>query len=156
MDRPYTFRLGAVLRYRQRREDECRRRVAEQLRRLGRIKHELRLLESALGDQMEQIRAAQLQSTLDVSLARGLRGYMLCLERRRADVLDALRRVESDLGREQEALTHAAREVKALEKLRDRQEARAAERDRRRLIADEDEIARDVCLRNALAEGVHS
>jgi flagellar export protein FliJ len=141
MAKRFVFRLQPVLKLRERREEECRRRVAEQLRRIARVQDELRLIEAGLAAEIGRMREGQRQPTLDALLACRQRGYLAWLDRRRVETGQALGGLEAELSRERAALVQAARDVKALEKLRERQRSRADEAERLMLRRDEDEIA---------------
>lgn len=151
MARHYVFRLLPVLRLRERREDECRRRVAGQLRQIARVQGELQLLDDELTGEVSRIRDGQLERALDASLACRQRGYVAWLQRRRLDAGKAIAGLEAGLRTERAALVEAAREVKTLQKLRERQETRAAEAQRRQDRIEQDERAVQVYLRQTMA-----
>lgn len=154
MAKRYVFRLEAVLKLRKRREDDWRRRVAEQSRKVAAAQGELRLIEDELRGELSRTREGQLTASLDVTFASRQRGYLSWLERRKLDAGQHLATLDAQLRQQQGALIQASREVKTLEKLRERQQARAAECEHRALRVEEDEIGRQAFMtgRAALAE----
>jgi flagellar export protein FliJ len=153
MAKRFVFRLAAVERHRRRIEDDCRRRVAEALRRIAREESELRSIEEELRGELAGARAGRLLPTLDVMLARRQRGYIAWLERRRLEGEDRLRALQAQLKVEQETLLRATRDVKVMQKLRQRQHSRWADMERRAERVEEDEIGRQAFLSHGAGLG---
>ncbi|MCK4658728.1 MAG: flagellar export protein FliJ [Phycisphaerae bacterium] len=147
MVKRHTFRLGTVLRLRKMTEDDCRRRVAMQLREIARVESDVRRLEEQFEWETGRSRKDQQNPTMDVMTIRRRRSYMGHLQRRRQECAEQVGTLQEKLSQEQRALADASREVKALEKLRDKQLARQREMELRAQRAEEDEIGRQMFLR---------
>lgn len=150
MAKKYSFRLQTVLRLRKTTEDECRRRVADRLRAIARAESEVRRLEEQHEWEVDRSRTEQLSPGMDVLTVRRRRGYMGHL-RRRAHACEAhIRSLQERLEQEQRASAQASKEVKALEKLRDRQWERYRAGQLRAERAEEDEIGQQMFIRRRL------
>ncbi len=150
MAKKFTFRLETVLRLRRTTEDACRRRVAERLREIARVESDVRRLDEQFHWELDRSRVDQQSPEMDVMTVRRRRSYMGHLQRRISGCeaqIDALRK---QLEEDQKALAHASKEVKLLEKLRDRQWARQREIERRAERAEEDEVGQQVFLRRRM------
>jgi flagellar FliJ protein len=121
MAKRFVFRLEPVLKIRQRKLDEARRVVARRLRRIARIRDRIAAAHAGIADAVEQSRDAQRQGAPDVEMLRRFRAYIGSMHRAIAEGEAETARERDALQAEQEALTRANREVKALEKLRERQ-----------------------------------
>lgn len=150
MAKRFTFRLETVLRLRRMAEDECRRRVAERLREIARVEADVRRLDEQFHWEVDRSRVDQQSPEMDVMTVRRRRSYMGYLQRSIGGCeaqSDALRK---KLEEDQKALAHASKEVKVLEKLRDRQLDRQRESERRAERAEEDEVGQQVFLRRQM------
>jgi len=150
MAKKYTFRLQTVLRLRKMAEDECRRRVADRLREIGRAESDVRRLEEQYDWEIGRSRDDQQSPSMNVMTVRLRRSYMGHLQRSERECEAHIRVLREKLEEEQRALAHASKEVKALEKLRDRQWERHREQQRRAERAEEDEIGQQMFIRPRL------
>lgn len=150
MAKKYTFRLQTVLRLRKTTEDECRRRVAVCLREIALAESDVRRLDEQFGWEVSRSRDDQQSSEMDVTIVRQRRSYMGYLQRRHYEIEEHIRVLRKKLQENQGALAHASKEVKALEKLRDRQWDRQRELERRAEQAEEDEIGQQMFMRQRL------
>ena len=150
MAKKYTFRLQTVLRLRKTAEDECRRRVAGRLREIARVESEVRHLHEQFAWEVDRSRDDQRNPAMNVMTIRRRRGYMGHLQRRKGECEAQVRVLREKLEEDQKALAHASKEVKVLEKLRDRQWDRHRELERRAERAEEDEIGQQMFLRHEL------
>ena len=150
MAKKYSFRLQTVLRLRKTTEDECRRRVADRLRTIAQVESDVRHLGEQHDWEVERSRAEQLGPGMDVLTVRRRRGYMGHLRRRKHACEAHIRSLREKLDQEQRALAQASKEVKALEKLRDRQWERHRAGQLRAERAEEDEIGQQMFMRRRL------
>lgn len=154
MAKRFIFRLGTVLRLRKMAEDDCRRRVAARLREIAGVESEIRRLEEQFEWELGRSRDDQRDSHMDVMTVRRRRSYMGYLQRCTCERRRHVHALQEKLEEDRSALAEASKEVKALEKLRDRQWARHIETQRRAERAEEDEIGQQVFLRHrALSTG---
>ncbi|MCP4250806.1 MAG: hypothetical protein GY778_27525, partial [bacterium] len=122
MAKRFQFRLETVLKLRQRRQDECRRVVAQRVRqitaqqaRIDRFRSQLDQTRGSLRGLAEPGDTSE-RAELDLTGLRRHRHYANCLQQWIADAGVELAELNRHLATEQAALTEAAREVKALEK----------------------------------------
>ena len=147
MAKRYTFRLATVLRLREMAEDECRRQVAVRLRDIAQAESDGQRLVEQFEWEVSRSRDDQQKGAMDVLTVRRRRAYMGYLQRRQRECAARVAGLRQQLAQEQAALAHAAKEVKVLEKLRERQAARHAEIERRAERAAEDEVAQSLTFR---------
>ena len=141
MAKRFRFRLQAVLQVRKRKLDEARRVVADRYRRIGRIKNRIAVCRNGIAEAESQSRVAQGVAAPDVSMLRRYRSYVGAMHRGIADAESEMHREHEQLRPEQQQLARANQEVKAIEKLRERQWARHREAEVRAERAENDEIA---------------
>jgi len=140
MAKRFVFRLEAVLKIRQRKLDEARRVVAQRLRGITRIRDRIAACHAGIAQAVEQSRDAQNQGAPDVEMLRRFRVYIGSMNRAIAEGEAEVAREREALRVEQEALTCAHRELKALEKLRERQWERHQQETARAERLENDEI----------------
>lgn len=149
MAKRFQFRLEAVLKVRRQRRDHCRREFAEQL---GRVQQqERRLVELGERVQMES-RARQRdagQAELDMNLLRSRQYYVGHLQRTLEAQEVELERLRRELEAERETLVGASRELKVIQKLRERQWERHRTAASRRDTIESDESSVDLFRRHS-------
>lgn len=160
MAKRFQFRLETVAKLRRRRQDECRRVVAERVRQI--TAQQARI--DGLGGQLDQTRGSlrglaapgdeSAQVGLDLTGLRRHRHYANCLQQWIADAGQALVELNGHLATEQSALAQAAREVKALEKLEQKQRARYELTLARAERAEADETAAQLFRRRRVADSM--
>jgi len=130
MAKRYRFRLEVVLRLRRQKQDDCRRTVAARLRQIAGLGARIDRLNEALGTESARLRTLALPDgteraggagALDIPGIRRHRNYALYLQDDTAAARRELAEQRGELKREQAALAQAAKNVKALEKLEERQ-----------------------------------
>ena len=120
--KPFSFRLESLLKYRQHQRDLCRQLLAEVLN--DQAQH-LQSLEQIAAERTEteaSQRAAGQQGPISVRQMASRRYYMSHLDLSRRTELGHLERIEQQLDLCRQALRQADTAVKALEKLRDKQQ----------------------------------
>ena len=141
MARPFRFKLETVLKLRKQKEDQHKRMVAERLRQLNAARRHLVHIEDQTEWEIEAVRAGRGRGTVSVqNLARG-RHWLTHLQRSLLEAQGQIRVVEGRLARERAQLARAAKEAKALEKLRERQAQRYAAEEKRLDRRELDEVA---------------
>ena len=119
----FIFQFDSLLRYRRHRRDLCRQLLADVMANRRRLEERRAALEVERTDQLGEIRTLQQSGEVDVDRAAARRYYagrmlvdMLLVDRDQEAVHEQLERCR-------QALLQADRDVKALEKLRDKQQA---------------------------------
>lgn len=121
MARRFVFKLETLLKLRRQREEQQKRVVAERLRQIAQIRREIAMLDRQIAEQIAAMRGDAGQMRLDVmALARG-RLWLSHLQRGRLDADGHLRALEARLAQERAVLSHASKEKKIVEKLKERQ-----------------------------------
>jgi flagellar export protein FliJ len=141
MAKRFVFRLEAVQKVRQRKLDEARRVVADRQRRILRIRHRIDACRHGIAIAVGDSRAAQREGRPDVIEIRRYRSYMGAMHRAIADAELEMAQEKERLRAEQEQLSDANKEVKAIEKLRERQWERHCQEQNRADRVESDEIA---------------
>jgi flagellar export protein FliJ len=137
----FEFRLEAVLRVRRLERDRERRHVAEQQRKVQSLKEAIQQLGLEMRLNVEEARVSQDRADLDLSSVRAHRYVDARLHRQVLETQAALDEAEEELARRRAALAEASSRCKAIEKLRERQEARHKLELRRTEQAETDEQA---------------
>jgi len=139
MAKRFVFRLETLLKLRRQREDRQKRVVAERLRQITRVQHEIGTLERQIGDQIQAMRAEATGASLDVPHLARSRHWLSHLQRGRLEAEGHLRLLEARLAQERAVLTNAVKDRRVLEKLRERQEQRhRRELDRIEMLASDE------------------
>ncbi len=141
MAKRFVFRLDAVHKVRQRKLDEARRVVAERQRRIVQIQQRIDACRRGIAATEGDSRHAQREGRPDLVMIRRYRSYIGAMHRGIADAEIALGEERRQLRAEQEALAHANKEVKVIEKLRERQWERHRRGEARAERIESDEIA---------------
>ncbi len=149
MAKRFVFRLDAVLKVRRQRRDHCRRVFAEQLRLVQQQERHL----AELGDRVQaesRVRRSDAgQGELDMNLLRSRQYYVGHLQRTIESQEVELERLRQALEAERETLVGASRELKVIEKLRERQWERHCEAASRRETAEANESSVDLFRRHS-------
>jgi len=135
-----TFRLQPLLRIRQMEEDEAKRIVADRLRRIRRVQHEIERLQKDLVDASAELRTLVLAGPIVPLEATRQRGYIGRLRYRLLQAEAQLRTEQAKLAAERAALAEASKRRKMLAKLKERQLRRWTEAENRRERREADEI----------------
>lgn len=141
MARRFQFRLAAVLKVRRHRLDEARRVVADRQRHIARIREQIHACQDGIVGALGQSREVQSASTPDIVTLRRCRSYVGAMEQAIAAAQVRMAREEEQLRQEQGRLAQANKEVKIIEKLRERQWSRHQEEHQREERIENDEIS---------------
>lgn len=147
MAKRFVFKLAPVLRIRKQRENQQRRVVASCLRDVQNCQRQISNVQRTLSE--SRIAAANMrqQGTLDISWEQQNRKWQESLVRRIAIATDQLRQLEAKLHEARTELADRAKDVKALEKLREKRFALFQQQQRRAEQYETDEIAANMHTR---------
>jgi len=139
--RGFTFRLATLLRLREAARDERRSELAE----VYRIDELLNRQSDGLAGEVDRLRAqcrtAAGPGTVDVDRLVEAQRYELALRAYEQQLAAQREAVAAEIGRRRQVLVEANREVRVLEKLRDRQARRYRADENRRETKQLDEVA---------------
>jgi flagellar export protein FliJ len=141
MAKRFRFRLEAVLKVRQQKLDACRRVVGRRQRRMQGIRDRIRGHQDEAKRTMAQMRVSLGEARTDILWLRRARLYIGTMQELAASAEAELGREAVLLRQEQQELLEANRQVKALEKLRQRQWERHQRIQQRAERFDADETA---------------
>jgi flagellar FliJ protein len=117
----FVFRLGVLLRLRESRRDECRSALAEAYRVDEVLRKQLEGMARELDALREFCRRKASPGTVDVDRLVEAQRYELVARAQQRRVLQQRQTVSEEIDRRRQALVEADREVRVLEKLRQRQ-----------------------------------
>jgi flagellar FliJ protein len=135
----FHFRLTTLLRLRLEARDERRAELAKALRAEGVLQQQQQTLAHEASDLLARSRSLVGPGEADLDALIQTQRYGLLLKSRSAQLAEQLAQVVAEVARRREALVEADREVRILEKLRDKQEAaeRLADERRQQRLFDE-------------------
>lgn len=139
MTRP--FRLQSVLKLRIAARDERRRSLADALRAEAIVSEQIATLASEIGEMRNAARAASSPGLIQVERLLSFNRHELLLEANRRALVKQKERIAEEAEIRRRALVEADRDVRVLEKLRERQEQDQLALDDRRESAELDQIA---------------
>jgi len=122
------FRLKTLLTLRQGERERCRAELAAAYELARQWAERRRSLEAQLEQQRGWVRAGTAPGTIAVEQLRNARGYEAALRAQRAQVVASQQSAAAEIGRCQHAVASADSDVRALEKLRERQSADSCRR----------------------------
>jgi flagellar FliJ protein len=141
MPKPFKFRLETVLKLRKQNEDKHKRIVADRIRQLNAVRERMAAQERQIAWETEAVRTSRARGTISVeALARG-RHWLTHLQRSLLETQGHARAIKAHLAQERSDLARAAKEARALEKLRERQKHRHDQEERRAETRELDEMS---------------
>jgi flagellar FliJ protein len=146
----FTFRLATLLRLREATRDERRLQLAEAYRVDEVLQQRLRAAAEELQALRQRCRQAVGPGTVDVDRIVAAQRYELALRAFQRGLEQQREAVAAEIERRRLALVEANREVRVLEKLREKQAARFQEEENRRDIRRLDEVALQRAAREAV------
>lgn len=117
----FEFRLKTLLTLRQGERERCRAELAAAYALARQVDERRRALEAQLEQQREWVRAGTAPGTIAVEKLRDAQAYEAALRADRAEVVANHQSAAAEVGRCQQAVAAAESDVRALEKLRERQ-----------------------------------
>lgn len=149
MPKRFRFRLEPVLRLRRRAVDEQMRVVGEQLRRLGRCRETMAKLRRQVDELLTRSRVERSNTDVDIGMQLQEQRWRLHLKRRIAKQAERLLEMAGVLRSAQAKLADLSKDVKVIEKLRERQYRTFSEEQSREERLEADEQAMQIFLRRA-------
>jgi flagellar FliJ protein len=143
----FRFRLEVVRRIRKQAQDVQRREVADAVRSLSAVQDRLAALEGQLHVTVNQTRETQQAGLLDLMSLQRHHLYRGWLHRRRVEVREELVRHEEQLDERRARLAEATKQLKVVQKLREKQKTRYDRRMQRQEQAAYDEAALQIYRR---------
>ncbi len=137
----FQFRLATLLRLGESVRDERRGQLAEAYRADELLEQRQSMVAGELDSLRTACRSAVTPGSVDLDRIVESQRYELALRARQKHLMHQRKAVESEIERRREALLAANREVRVLEKLRERQEERHRHEEARRDIRQLDEAA---------------
>jgi flagellar export protein FliJ len=137
----FVFKLGGLLRARERVEQECQRALAVVVAEHQQIKAEADAVSSRIEAEAKQLLENHLVGPINLAYLTSHRRFTTAMRRRAADLAAAVAQAAVKVDVARNALVAAGRDVKVIEKLRERQLARWNAEADRKLTADLDEVS---------------
>jgi len=155
MARKFRFRLEVVERVRRQARDERRRIVAEAVRAVRRMEEHTEAVVMQLRRSVEETAATQRADTIDVALVRTQEYHRNWLHRQLAGARAELAQRQKALASKRRDLAEATKQLRVIEKLRERQWQRHLTEVKReeQTISDEIAITRYLRVSSAVAQG---
>jgi flagellar FliJ protein len=151
----FIFKLEAVLRQRKHVEGEKQRALALVQAQMTQLQNELRLVNETVQSSTTDLRENRLVGKLDLHFLAAHRRFTLATQRKAMQLVQKMALVQRSVDVARLALAEAARDRKAIEKLREKHHQRWAEDIGRREAAQLDEISMQMSYENALRDQVH-
>lgn len=149
----FHFRLETLQKIREAERDNRRRRLAEALQALQIVAQRRQELEVEAAVVKERTRSASLPGELDVSTLMNHQRYTLLLVAQRQQLQEQAARIEDEVHRRRAALVEADRQVRVLDKLREKQWAAFRKEQEQRDQKEMDEVALRGNRSSPLSEG---
>ncbi|OHB67131.1 MAG: flagellar export protein FliJ [Planctomycetes bacterium RBG_13_63_9] len=146
----FKYRLATLLRLREAARDERRTELAEAYRVDDVLREQLRQVEEALGGLRARCRSVAGPGRVNVDLLVEAQRYDVALRTRQHDLKKQREAVAAEIERRRQAVVEADREVRVLEKLRQRQADRYLLEENRRQGKQLDEVAGQRAAREEL------
>jgi flagellar FliJ protein len=137
----FRFRLSTLLRLRTAERDERRADLAKALQAEAILREQQQRLTAEQGQLVERSRQLKAPGAADVDALLHAHRYELVLAARRRQLAGQLEQVQAEIERRRQALVEADRQVRVLEKLRERQQTAYAAVQTRHEIKQYDEMA---------------
>ena len=135
----FIFQLDAVLRHRERIEQDRRRDLSSAESEMVRLQGQMRAIDDDVLANADAVKRG-LVGRLDMNYLAAHRRYMLGMQRRSAALAQQMSLQQAAIDRARQALAEAARQRKVLQKLEERQRRRWSDALARREAADADEL----------------
>lgn len=148
----FVFKLEAVLRQRKHVEGERQRALALVQAQMTQLQNELRLVNETVQTSTTDLRENRLVGKLDLHFLAAHRRFTLATQRKAMQLVQKMALVQRSVDEARLALAEAAKERKAIEKLREKHHQRWAEDIGRREAAQLDEISMQMSYENALRD----
>jgi flagellar FliJ protein len=141
MSRTFHFRLAPLLRVHEATRNECRAALAKAYRAEELLRNRVAELEQSLAELKRECRRSSLPGTIDVDRLIDAQRYEFQVLAQRESLRQHEQTLAAEIERRREALVAADREVRILEKLRQRQREQHQQEQHRHEMKQMDEIA---------------
>ena len=148
----FIFQLEGVLRQRRNLEQQRQRELAAHQARIQEMETELRAMDRDVQGSNSHVRQHHLQGRLDMNYLAAHRRYTLAVQRKATTLLQRMALVQRQVEEARVALGNAARDRKAIEKLREKQFEQWREAAARKEMADLDEVSTQLSYQNLSEE----
>ncbi len=145
----FVFTLQPLLAHRQRIEQERQRDVSVVGNELAAAEAEQARVATAVQDALNDLRANHLTGPIDLNYLAAHRRFMLAMQRQQVERAERVRVARAKVDAAQKRLAEAAKDRKAIETLREQQQARWAEGQARTDAAAQDEVAMQIAYEDA-------
>jgi flagellar FliJ protein len=142
----FVFKLHAVARQRELVEQGKQRALAELRMQMGVLEAEFRKLDGQMRGVNEDLRRNRLSGPLDVSFLIAHRRYVLATQRQGMALAQKMAALQGRIETARGELAEAAKNRKAIEKLRERQFGRWKEEQDRKEMAELDEVGQQMSI----------
>lgn len=146
----FTFRLAGLLRLRESTRDERRAALAEAFRVDDVLRRQMDRLDAEVAGLRDACRRAAGPGTVDLDHLVEAQRYETALRSQREAILRQRETVAAEIERRRQALVEADRDVRVLEKLRERQLEQHTREEARREVKRLDEVAIHQVMREAV------
>jgi len=147
----FTFRLEAIRRLRRQARDAQRRVLAKAIAQASTAQRHVQLLTEQLQGNVSRSRFARESGPLDITAMRTSEFHQGWLQRRILETGQSLGERQHEVSQERDNLARANQQLRVLDKLRDRQEARFKLAQNRREQASHDEAALSIYQRSRVS-----
>ena len=146
----FKFRLATLLRLREATRDERRTELAEAYRAEDLLREHQERVGQELSWLLAQCRKVAGPGTVDVDLLVETQRYELTLRAQQSQLATQCEAVGAEIDRRRQALLAADRDVRLLEKLREKQARRHRQEENRREVKELDEVAGQLSIRETV------
>lgn len=138
---PFRFRLQPVRRLREARRDELRGQLADAVRAAEVVSEQRARIAAEMVEVRQQQGTATKRRVLNVNQVMDAQRYAMLLEAQDASLVQKAKLVEQEIERRRRAVVEAEREVKALDKLEEKQRGQHESASERQQAKQLDEVA---------------
>ncbi len=147
MAKRFRFNLETVLKIRQQREDAAKRVVAARLRQIAEVEGEIAGLQTQIRLEIDAFRRSHAQGRIDVTRITRHRHWLIQLDQGVLIARHRMSELQQELARERAVLTEARKQVRVLEKLKERRYQRYRKELARAEARENDEIGNVLHMR---------
>jgi flagellar FliJ protein len=141
MAKRFRFRFETMLKIRRQREDEHKRIVADRIRQIQEVCHQMASLEMQIREELRAIRSGQEPGRIQMQHVIRHRHWLGRLHKAALDGQGRLQCLEAQLSQERVALSEAVKQRRILEKLKERQWRQHREQQERVEVRSADDVA---------------
>jgi flagellar FliJ protein len=140
----FVFKLAGVLKQRQHIERQRQRDLAERHAHLSQLQQQLKQLNERVQATNDDVRNNHLTGSLNMSFLAAHRRFLAAMQRGGVEIVQRMAVAQRQVDEAQAALAEAAKQRKAIEKLREKQFERWRADEDRKEVADLDEVSMQI------------